>query len=343
MFFKRNNDIKIGKAKDYLKECQRFESYLLPIFHLLMGASSRGTDFENLTFRNGTRGILRKVELVDNNWILIEKQSRKTAFLKGKPEVYPVLIPKKYFDIALYYWIVIRPLCCILIRGLRREDELERWQRYCFIKASSKVILKQMNITLKSDIGPGATFQRLRHAAESHFRHHIMPKEYDIIRKFDFDSLFGHSYRTGLSYGVLNLIGSDKSHANTDITSIYRCMSEWIKILSLSEPDNIIENLSYAYIEGLDNDDEESNVDNEELNLGEEENNNNIEERDNIIEENNNIIEEENNIIEENDNIIEEENNIIEEENNNDSNDESNILRHADVTEEDNIEDELFE
>jgi hypothetical protein len=220
------------------------------MFHIFTCGTSRATDYADLTFRNGTNGIMRKLEFFTSKWILIEKQSRKTSFLKGKPIYSFSMVPSKWCGIVLQYWLNIRPLACILVRALGQNDLLERYQRFCFIKASEKVVRKQITKVLEEYIGPGATFQRLRHAAEGLYRHRIAPKEYAVQQEYDYDPMFGHSSQTGRSYSVLELMGSGHSTEGTDITSIERVLNKWIEYLKLRNPEEILNS------EARENDDE---------------------------------------------------------------------------------------
>lgn len=190
----------------------------------------------------------------------MERQSRKTSLLTEKHQANPAVIPRRWFDHVVQYWLTVRPFCCILARGLKHKDvEIERWQRFCFISASSKNVSNCVSRRLQKKAGIGANFQRLRHASEAIFRNQVVPKEHNHSQTYDFDRLFGHQYRTGLSYGVMKLIGSDEKHANTNLTSMRRCLKGWRRILGLNEvppvQHNEIENDEFDYSSDEESDD----------------------------------------------------------------------------------------
>lgn len=190
--------------------------------HLLMGGTARATDYEQLTFS--------RCVLLDKDLVLIYRQSRKTTLLNAAQHVTPAVLPRKLFDHVLHYWNLVRPFCSVLAAGNKVQSaKLERWQRYCFVKGARAAISKAVH----KQLGDGCTFQRLRHASEAIFRSVILPKELDLRQEYNYDRLFGHQYRTGLSYGVLSLAGSDKRHAGTDISSVSRCLKAWWHILKI--------------------------------------------------------------------------------------------------------------
>jgi len=231
-FTLKNGKIKLVAAKRYLNDCLSLEKSVLPLMHLLMGSSSRGTDFEQLTFRTGAgRDLPRRVAIFDQDLILVERHNRKGEWLKGNQDIRPALLPRKWFEHVLQYWLVIRPFCCLLVRLLNRSrSELERWQRYCFVQSSSNFVTETVQAALP---GEGTHFQRLRHASQAIFRKYVAPQEHSLQNSFEYDRLFGHTYRTGLCYGVQQLFGSDVAHAAADISSIARCLKGWWNVLSL--------------------------------------------------------------------------------------------------------------
>ncbi|HEY0772181.1 MAG TPA: hypothetical protein VGD31_17795, partial [Sphingobacteriaceae bacterium] len=79
-FFKVEGPAKLKRAfaKKFLRLCCKFEQYVIPLMHLLMGASSRGTDYEQLSFRSGGIDLPRRLVLLNRKLILVERQSRKT-------------------------------------------------------------------------------------------------------------------------------------------------------------------------------------------------------------------------------------------------------------------------
>jgi hypothetical protein len=231
-FFTAQGQVKTERAQRYLKNCILFEKSALVLMHLLMGAGSRATDFEQLTFRN-SHDLIRHIWLYDEETLLVDRQSRKTSLLHDKDDRCLVLLPRKWFEHVIQYWITVRPFASILARALQRSNkEVDRWQRFCFIKASSKVVSKCVCAALG---GQGKTFQRLRHAIEAIFREKVIPQEHMLLEQFPFDKLLGHSRTTGLSYGVRILEGSNRLHAATDITGIRRCLKTYWRILGLDE------------------------------------------------------------------------------------------------------------
>jgi hypothetical protein len=259
-FFTTNGSrVKQAAATDFLKKCVEFERLAVPLMHLLMGGTSRGTDFEQLTFRNGeARDLPRRLTFFEGRQILVERQARKVAFLKGQGEIVPGLIPRNWFEHVVHYWLIVRPFCSVLARCLKKSpSEVERWQRFCFINGSSKFITRSVETALSIN-GDGATFQRLRHACEAIFRRKVVPKEYHMHNCFNYDQLFGHKYQTGLSYGVQALIGSDQRHAGTDVSSVARCLTEWRK--SVLDLDSCWKD-ALEMAEDVDTDDEDSDVD----------------------------------------------------------------------------------
>lgn len=230
-FFFGNRKLKVDAAKKYLNDCLKFEKVMAPLMHLLTGASSRATDFKQLTFRNGGPDLPRRVTLYDANHVLVDRQSRKTALLHKKAARAPALIPRSWFEHVLQYWVTIRPFATLLARGLKKKaDEIVRWQRFCIVKASEK----QMRDSISAVFNSGdSNFQRLRHAAEAIFRDYVLPKELDLQARHPFDALFGHSRKTGETYGVRTLTGSDESHAAADITGIRRCLKGFWTVLGL--------------------------------------------------------------------------------------------------------------
>ncbi len=236
-FFTLRPSLKVKKrqAKEFLAKCENLERFALPLLHLLMGGTSRATDYLQLTFKMGDgEDLPSRIQVFGKDLILIVRQSRKTALLHGRAKVCPAVVPQDWFSHILQYWTHIRPFCTILARGLEKEEEeVMRWERYCFVKGSEKQVRRYIERQLSCQ-SPGGTFQRLRHGAEAIFRRCIVPREHDLLAKYDFDKLFGHSYQTGLSYGVLDLMGSGKGNGAFDISSITRCLKAWWSCLALS-------------------------------------------------------------------------------------------------------------
>jgi hypothetical protein len=245
--------IKAGTSKAFLNKCCKLEKMLLPFMHFLLGSTNRGTDYEQLTFRNWGRDLPARVIGLDDEHFLVDTQSRKTSMLRNTSQMIPKVIQRKWFEHAAHYWVYVRPFCCLLARGLGRpQGEVERWQRFCFVKSSSKVVTEAVQRQVVAVSGAGATFQRLRHAAESLFRKHVVPQELILLNQYDIDKLFGHSYKTGVSYGTRMLRGSEKRHSETDISSVVRCLKAWVNnVLNLGEPESVL----------LEEEEEEDSVD----------------------------------------------------------------------------------
>ena len=208
---------------------------MLPLMHILMGGASRATDYEQLTFRNAGIDLPRRVTLYDNDHVLVDHQSRKTSLLHGKDDSCLLLLPRKWFEHVLHYWTTVRPFAVLLTRILEKPGkEIDRWQRFCFVKAHGKFVRNSINKVMN---GPSRTFQRLRHAIQALFRDRVVPREHEIENNFPYDTLFGHSRITGLSYGVRVFIGSDRSHGATDITGIRRCLRTYWRAIGLERED----------------------------------------------------------------------------------------------------------
>jgi hypothetical protein len=226
--------LKTCAAKRFLKLCLAFEKEALFLIHLLTGATSRGGDFDSLTFRNGAGSDLpRRISIFDSELLLVERHNRKCEYSKRKTDLRAALLPRKHVEHIMQYWLVLRPFCCFLAKHLRRKPaEIERWQRFCFVKGSNKYVT---NVIPRLLCIQGANFQRLRHASESIFRHKIAPKEFATQVQYDYDYLLGHTKNTGLCYATESLFGSDAQHDGTDITSVSRCLKEWWKVVSLDD------------------------------------------------------------------------------------------------------------
>jgi len=232
-FFTMVGKIKKQNAERYLRKCLEFEKEVISVMHLLMGASSRATDYEQLTFRNAGYDRPRRIAIFNEELILVERQSRKRALRNEADQKCPAVLPRKWFEHVIQYWLNVRPFCSLLARTLRRSDtEVDRWQRFCFVKATSKQITTSISRSFDSE---GSIFQLLRHGSEAHFREYVVPKELGLSSHFNFDSLLGHKYKTGLSYGVLKLMGSDNRHAGTDISSLTRCLKAWWEHIGLKD------------------------------------------------------------------------------------------------------------
>ena len=238
-FFTAGERLKVKKieAKKFLGKCESFERLVLPMMHLLMGGTSRATDYLQLTFRVDAGGDFpARVFILNEDLILVVRQSRKTAFLEQGAKICPAVIPRVWFDHILTYWMLIRPFCAVIAKGIdRRDEEVTRWRRYCFVRGGEKQVRRYVEKQIRV-FSAGAKFQRLRHGAEAIFRNYIVPKEIDLNAHYSFDKLFGHTYKTGLSYGVLDLIGSDTAHDISDISSTTRCLKAWWALLALGDP-----------------------------------------------------------------------------------------------------------
>lgn len=225
--------VKKRNACSFLSNCHEFERAAVALMHILMGGTSRATDYKQLSFLSGGEDLPARVTVYDQECVLVHRQSNKCALLSGKSKSTPALVPREWFERVLQYWIYVRPFCTLLATALERDpEEVERWRRFCYVRGNEKMV--RQSVTNLLQVGQeGATFQRLRHASESIFRSKIVPKELELRQVYDYDKLLGHSYKTGLSYGVQSLTGTDKSHEGTDISSVLRCLRCWWTILGL--------------------------------------------------------------------------------------------------------------
>jgi len=228
------NDVRtLSSAKRFLRSCLAYEHSALMLLHLLLGGSARATDYKNLKvddFKKLSPELILVTRVVQKNTLLRKKEISLTA-----------CVPYEYFQPVLQYWSQIRPHCVNAAKFTgKSHSELKRWKGYSFVHGSGKKVRKVVGDKLLNVHGSGAGFQRLRHASEAIFRHMIVPREFQIRSHYNFDQLFGHTYRTGLSYGVLNLMGGSSSRDKPeDISSIIRCLKGFWKLLTKDPTDGM--------------------------------------------------------------------------------------------------------
>jgi len=232
--------------KQYLQTCLDFEASALPLFHILSGAGNRAEhEFSSLLFRN-VRDSTRSIKILDHSFVHVVGTSWKTNLLGNVNKSKHVLLPKKEFMQVLLYWAVVRPFATLLLNALystRRSAKgketltkiygpLDKWNSHCFIETSAK----KVRDTVKSKLPEGCTFQTLRHASEAIFRNFVVPAEQQLQKLYSFDTIFGHTYTTGLGYGQETLGSSNECDTAVDMAGLKRIFKSFWSLLNLPSP-----------------------------------------------------------------------------------------------------------
>lgn len=179
-------------AQAVIKAARMFEDNSLCLFHLLMGATSRATDYKLLKIQD--------VKVLDNDVTVIYRLSNKTSLLRREAVETPCVLPTRHIKKVLEYWNIHR--CQVIQAAKTLGVDATAWKTKCFVYSDADKVRTLINKCLTPDLGESAKFQRLRHAAQAMFRHYVAPRELRLREAFSYDSLFGHTYKTGLSYGL---------------------------------------------------------------------------------------------------------------------------------------------
>ena len=209
-------------AKAFLKVARAFEDKVLALLHILSGGTSRATDYKGLK--------LEDVIPLDEQFTLVKRSSNKNSLLRRVKVEAPIVVPTKLLGAALDYWKNQRKFLVEAADILGKDSGV--WKTHCFVYSDEKKVRHIVSKALREVLGPEAKFQRLRHAAEAIFRTSIFPRELQLREAYSFDSLFSHSYKTGLSYGLSNLVRSSRREP-VDISSTFRCLKAFWELIGV--------------------------------------------------------------------------------------------------------------
>jgi hypothetical protein len=129
--FFNTGDVKISAAMSFLHRCLQMEDVAVFWLHLLTACSSRGTDLQVLTFKDGAdQSLERRVSIYNKELLIFQRLARKPSQLHGKSVDCPVTVPYVYIKQLVAYWQYVRPVAAHLARALGKSaDEIDRWQR----------------------------------------------------------------------------------------------------------------------------------------------------------------------------------------------------------------------
>jgi hypothetical protein len=130
LFF-NTGDVKISAAMSFLHRYLQMENVAVFWLHLLTACSSRGTDFQVLTFKDGAdQSLEKRVSIYNKELLIFQRWARKPSQLHGKSVDCPVTVSYVYIKQLVAYWQYVRPVAAHLARALGKSaDEIDRWQR----------------------------------------------------------------------------------------------------------------------------------------------------------------------------------------------------------------------